>query len=67
MKQITILLLSFLFIQHSIISQETIFVGDTELEVREVIDGLDVPWEMKCCLIVVLWLNYNCLTLYKIL
>tara|TARA_B100000579_G_scaffold437523_1_gene467241 strand:- start:1314 stop:2753 length:1440 start_codon:yes stop_codon:yes gene_type:complete len=47
MKKITILLFIFLFTQKPILSQETVFVGDTELEVREVIDGLDVPWEMK--------------------
>ena len=46
MKSIIPLLLSFLFIQSSL-SQETIYVGNTELEVREVITGLDVPWEMK--------------------
>ena len=47
MKKITILLVSFLFIQQLILSQETVYVGDTELQVREVVDGLDVPWEMK--------------------
>lgn len=47
MKKITILLVSFLFIQQLIFSQETVYVGDTELQVREVVDGLDVPWEIK--------------------
>ena len=47
MKTIIPFLLFFIFIQNSILSQETIYVGNTELEVREVITGLDVPWEMK--------------------
>lgn len=47
MKNITLFIISFLFIQQVILSQETIQVGDTELEVREVVGGLDVPWEIK--------------------
>ena len=46
MKYIT-LILSLLFITNIIFSQETVQVGDTELEVREVIGNLDVPWEIK--------------------
>ena len=46
MKNIT-LILSLLFITNIIFSQETVQVGDTELEVREVIGNLDVPWEIK--------------------
>lgn len=46
MKKIT-LILSLLFITNIIFSQETVQVGDTELEVREVIGNLDVPWEIK--------------------
>ena len=39
--------LSLLFISNITFSQETVQVGDTELEVREVIGNLDVPWEIK--------------------
>ena len=46
MKKITIIL-SLLFISNITFSQETVQVGDTELEVREVIGNLDVPWEIK--------------------
>ena len=46
MKKITIIL-SLLFIANITFSQETVQVGDTELEVREVIGNLDVPWEIK--------------------
>ena len=46
MKNITLLLISFLVTQQ-FISQSTVQVGDTELEVREVIGNLDVPWEIK--------------------
>ena len=46
MKKITIILL-LLFISNITFSQETVQVGDTELEVREVIGNLDVPWEIK--------------------
>ena len=47
MKNIIILLISFLVTQQFIFPQETVQVGDTELEVREVIGNLDVPWEIK--------------------
>tara|TARA_S200000501_G_C20785432_1_gene726956 strand:- start:44 stop:1432 length:1389 start_codon:yes stop_codon:yes gene_type:complete len=47
MKNITLILISFLVTQQFIFSQGTIQVGDTELEVREVIGNLDVPWEIK--------------------
>jgi len=50
MKTIIPFFLFFIFIQNSIFSQQTIFPfgsDGTELEVREVITGLDVPWEMK--------------------
>ena len=47
MKNITLIIISFLFIQQIILSQETVQVGDTELEVREVVGNLDVPWEIK--------------------
>ena len=46
MKKNTYLIIFFLF-PILIFSQETVQVGDTELEVREVIGNLDVPWEIK--------------------
>ena len=46
MKKNTYLILFFL-LPIFIFSQETVQVGDTELEVREVIGNLDVPWEIK--------------------
>ena len=47
MKTILSFLLLITLSINSVFSQDIITVGNTELEVREVITGLDVPWEMK--------------------
>ena len=47
MKTILSFLLLITLSINSVFSQDIITVGNTELEVREVISGLDVPWEMK--------------------
>ena len=47
MKKLIPFLLFFVLIQNLVYSQETVYVGETELQVTEIIDGLDVPWEMK--------------------
>ena len=47
MKTILSFLLLITLSINSVFSQDIITVGNTELEVREVTSGLDVPWEMK--------------------
>jgi glucose/arabinose dehydrogenase len=47
MKKLIPFLLFFVLIQNLVYSQEIVYVGETELQVTEIIDGLDVPWEMK--------------------
>ena len=47
MKTILSFLLLINLSVNSVFSQDIITVGNTELEVREVTSGLDVPWEMK--------------------
>ena len=47
MKTILSFLLLITLSVNSVFSQDIITVGNTELEVREVTSGLDVPWEMK--------------------
>ena len=47
MNKITFTILSFFWITTTNYSQQTVLVGNTELEVREVIGNLNVPWEIK--------------------